>query len=499
MNKTTRKLSSLMTALALVLALFSVLPEGTLKAFADDNNGAFLNSATGVLELRGQFTKEQVQAFRFNKDVLNIVAQEGAVFPKDCKSMFSRVTGDGKNKPWPNVDTIDLRKADASQAETFMFMFEDSCCKHVNMSGLYAPKLESMGAMFKNNVDLVSADLSNIKAPALKRMFNLFYGCKSLKSFDLRGFDTSKVTSMSGMFEHCESIETIDLTCLDVSSAESLARMFDFCENLKSVDISTFYAPNITSLNCMFEGCNKLSDIKFPNNMGTSKLKTAEYMFAWCFNLKSLDLSFLDTSNVTNMSSMFFMATQLSDLDLSGFNTEKVTDMSQMFDNCHSLRALDISSFDTRNVTDMTEMFYGSEHLVRIYVGSKWDVSKAIGKSDNMFAANTHLVGHNGYKYELKGNKTAEYACVDTESKHGFLSIKAKYLPGDVNGDGMVTSDDAVITARMAAGYGNDKYVYSYDVFSADVNKDDMITADDAIIIARIAADYGDYKYLYTV
>lgn len=65
-------------------------------------------------------------------------------------------------------------------------------------------------------------------------------------------------------------------------------------------------------------------------------------------------------------------------------------------------------------------------------------------------------------------------------------------LVGDLNGDGNITADDAVIAARLAAGYSD--YATRYDSDVADMNRDGKVTADDAIIIARYAAGYGNYR-----
>lgn len=70
------------------------------------------------------------------------------------------------------------------------------------------------------------------------------------------------------------------------------------------------------------------------------------------------------------------------------------------------------------------------------------------------------------------------------------------YLLGDINGDGKVSADDAIIAARIAADYSN--YSTYYDLKIADINEDGKVTADDAVIIARLSANYGDYKTKYT-
>ena len=58
------------------------------------------------------------------------------------------------------------------------------------------------------------------------------------------------------------------------------------------------------------------------------------YMFSWCMNLKSLNLSGWDTSNVKDMDHMFSECEVLKSLDLSGWNTSIVEKMGSMFYQC---------------------------------------------------------------------------------------------------------------------------------------------------------------------
>lgn len=73
---------------------------------------------------------------------------------------------------------------------------------------------------------------------------------------------------------------------------------------------------------------------------------------------KSIDVSGLNTSNVTNMQNMFYSCSSLTSLDLSNFITSNVTNISRMFQNCSSLTSLDIRNFDFSNVTSYLDMFY---------------------------------------------------------------------------------------------------------------------------------------------
>lgn len=69
-------------------------------------------------------------------------------------------------------------------------------------------------------------------------------------------------------------------------------------------------------------------------------------------------------------------------------------------------------------------------------------------------------------------------------------------LLGDINRDGVITADDAVITARYAADYGLIRKLY--DGKYADINCDGKVSTDDAVIIARYAANYGSVRKSYS-
>ncbi len=89
-----------------------------------------------------------------------------------------------------------------------------------------------------------------------------------------------------------------------------------------------------------------------------SNIKHTQFMFYGCKNLKSVDLSGLDTSNVVNMSYMFAGCSSLESLDVSGFDTSNVRYMNAMFANCSSLKSIDLSNFDTSKVSVMGDIFY---------------------------------------------------------------------------------------------------------------------------------------------
>ncbi|EIP8244381.1 BspA family leucine-rich repeat surface protein [Enterococcus faecalis] len=120
------------------------------------------------------------------------------------------------------------------------------------------------------------------------------------------------------------------------------------------------------------------------SGLDTSQVTDMTNMFSSCSKLTSLDLSSFNTSQVTSMTSMFNGCSSLSSLDVSNFVTGAVTSMINMFNGCSSLSSLDVSKFNTSAVTSMESMFAGCSGLTRLDV-SKF-VTKKVLSTSNMFA-----------------------------------------------------------------------------------------------------------------
>lgn len=100
--------------------------------------------------------------------------------------------------------------------------------------------------------------------------------------------------------------------------------------------------------------------------------KDSGYMFYNRNNVKTIDLTNLDTVSVTSMSRMFQDCSGLTALDLSSFDTQNVAGMGYMFRGCSGLTALDLSSFDTQKVMDMDSMFYLCGNLASLTTGQNF-------------------------------------------------------------------------------------------------------------------------------
>lgn len=154
-----------------------------------------------------------------------------------------------------------------------------------------------------------------------------------------------------------------------------LRGLFSQIRSLKSVDLSGLDTSNVTDMGYMFQAASALTSVNL-NGLNTSNVRQMDFMFdTYASGLTTLDLSSFDTSNVVTMSNMFMSATGLQTVNLSSFNTSSVTQMSYMFWNCSSLTNLDISNFDTSNVEEMRYMFAGCSKLTSLNL-SNFNTSK---------------------------------------------------------------------------------------------------------------------------
>lgn len=143
--------------------------------------------------------------------------------------------------------------------------------------------------------------------------------------------------------------------------------MFSYLDNVDTLDLTGLDTSNMTSMSMMFYKSTSLKSIDV-SGFDTSKVVNMSYMFEGCSNLEILDLSNFKTSNVSLMQGMFWDCQKLKNIDVSNFNTGKVTSMNRMFWNCKSLIEIDLSNFNTSNVTDMYALFQGCEKLIFINI-----------------------------------------------------------------------------------------------------------------------------------
>jgi surface protein len=369
---------------------------------------------------------------------------------------------------------------------------------------------------------------------------NWFLGMSNLTSITgLSRLNTNCVKYMNGMFQGCSQLTTISVeTNWDFSDMASSDNMFTGCTSLVGGNGTTYttlqtdgyyaridkpgtpgyftglprtYAALSTDQKTLTFYCDKnrdahtqqgeetydtegedyfwpgwqdytwsITNIVFDPSFAQARPLSIENWFSYCYELLSITgLENLNTSEVTSMAYMFNGCEKLTSLNLSSFQTENVTSMQCMFNNCYALGELDLSTFNTTKVTNMNMMFNSCSELTTIYVSNNWSIA-AVGESSSMFDGCENLVGGNGTTYNSSNTDTS-YAHIDEADNPGYLTYKAEFIPGDVNGDGYISIADVTMLIDIVLGN-----ISSYNAGAANVNGDSKIDIGDVNAIVNL-------------
>ncbi|TYV58971.1 BspA family leucine-rich repeat surface protein [Listeria monocytogenes] len=235
-----------------------------------------------------------------------------------------------------------------------------------------------------------SATQQNEKRPSTKTVTTGTFpnGSTATWQFD----DTTGTLTISGGTLVNPSMPIQDLTGIPVSEITNIVledKVFASgnCFSLFSksaaisLDLSNLDTSDVTSMRAMFSE-SRATSLNL-SNFDTRKVTDMYCMFQ-VSRVPNLDLSNFDTSNVKDMGWMFNGSHTTRSIDVSSFDTSKVTNMNSMFRDTDGLiSSLDLSNFDTSNVTDMRYMFRGS--TASTIDMSSFNTSKVINMSDMFY------------------------------------------------------------------------------------------------------------------
>ena len=264
-------------------------------------------------------------------------------------------------------------------------------------------------------------------------MRTMFGSCQALESLNLSSFNTSQVTNMEYMFSNCTNLRTVYVgNGWSTAAVTYSSNMFEGCTSLVGGQGTTWsssnpkgktyahidggpsnpgyftewkeayacYTPSNTTLTFYYDG-NRSSRTGTTYDLNTGATDTGWDTDGINASVTKVvfDPSFAGARPTSTYDWFYEMWNLESITGMSYLNTSEVTNMGYMFPSCSKLTSLDLSSFNTSKVTDMRYMFYGSRNLLTIYVGSGWSTA-AVTYSDDMFWNCTSLVGGQGTTYD---------------------------------------------------------------------------------------------------
>lgn len=203
-----------------------------------------------------------------------------------------------------------------------------------------------------------------------------------MQLLDISGIDMRNVQDMSYMFSsNGYLIKHLNLGDINTKNANKMNFMFSVMGTVPNpiaidpIDLSKLNTSNVTEMLGMFHGSYVPTlDV---SNFDMRNVENIFIMFANLKNVTTLDVSHFQTPRLNWMTGVFQNSSRITSLDLSSWNTSAVKSMNGLFSDMSSLNSLNISNFNTSNVTTMASMFNGAKSLTSLDL-SHFDTSKVI-------------------------------------------------------------------------------------------------------------------------
>ena len=251
--------------------------------------------------------------------------------------------------------SIDLSSFDTSNVVSMYEMFMGSSrdknnFKELDLSSFDTSKVTDMDYMFQyltlDYIDLTTFEVSNVET-----IRGIFYGA-NLKNALLEGVDFRNLKDAYSAF-YSANIENLNLRNIKTEKLETTNMMFMLAKIKNTIDMSSFAKTNLKDMFEMFmlfEGEEVIL-----NGMDTSNVTDMDYLFQDA-KVKKIDLRNIDTSSVKTMKEAFARTEADEILFPNKFSFDENASLSRMFNSTKTPK-IDISGMDTSNVSDMNNMF----------------------------------------------------------------------------------------------------------------------------------------------
>ena len=321
-----------------------------------------------------------------------------------------------------SITSYNLSSFNTSKAENMIGLFRyNNNLEKIDLINFDTSLVTNMKYMFMECYKLTVINLSNFNTPYLEKMGGMFHGCTSLQSIDISNFDTSNVDNFESLFYFCQNLKSINLKNFNTKNGVDMKWMFCGCTLLTSLDLSNFDLSKAEHLGSMFAGCGNLEYINFNYSYTLSSIKDVGYLFSDCKKLKSLDLSFLDISQITQLDFMFNNCESLQYLNISNFDISLVISMNRVFFNCKSLKILNMLSITENSNLILNETFTNINELIYCIK----DISKASKIYQELSTKNSinncsNICFSLNSKYIIEKNKCIQDCSEESDYKYEY-------------------------------------------------------------------------------
>ena len=245
---------------------------------------------------------------------------------------------------------------------------------------LYPKKYLNFSQGWSTYCPLVWIDMTHWDSSQVENVELMFNNTTSLYEIDLNGADFRKAKSLNNMFRNrgikrikgLESLRMNNAANLD-SGGDSYNAMFAQCKNLKSDSFGSLAAWDTSKMQkiALFKGCMQLTDIQSMESWNVSNVKVLTHFASYC-DLRKVNLTRWETTNLQNIDFLFFRNLKLTDVDLSGWNVSNVTSASNFLEMCGELGSLNLLGWDLCKVQNLKNFICNSTKIETLKLGTNF-------------------------------------------------------------------------------------------------------------------------------
>ena len=156
-------------------------------------------------------------------------------------------------------------------------------------------------------------------------------------------------------------IAKINFKNFKATNLKSARHLFDGYSG-ETVDISWLKDNQLEDMGYMFLNCTKLKEIKGLDKLNTSKCTTIEGMFDGCNDIKQIDLSGLDLSNVENAQNLIYNCNYLKEINLGNLNLNKRLTLTEF----GSFKSITFCNYCLEKIIDTVPVELNEDNMIQI-------------------------------------------------------------------------------------------------------------------------------------
>lgn len=212
-------------------------------------------------------------------------------------------------------------------------------------------------------------------------------------------------------------------------------KVYSMCGTLANTDITTYEFPSyldtsdVTDISNLFYNADYLRRVDFTNFTSDDLTAIHGLFYGACYCDSMTGIEDLDVSNVDDFSHVFDYASNNMysgyspiDLDLSKWDTSNATTFESMFEDAY-ISSLNVSNFNVENATNFSNMFNHCSYLEKLDL-SKWEINETEAINfDSMFKEMDDLELLFLNKWKIKSADTTTDMFTDTDVKYIKLPL----------------------------------------------------------------------------